>query len=536
MRKILSFCLLLWCFNSYGFQYPAVTLFFNQIPPSTVFYGETLSIPVQMNYGFLRTYKYWKIPPGSSLHYVSGVCPAIPYDTGYYYYGTCHMRLVINGNQLGKVIHGGLVYRIQGKEDGHDWDWHFTTSYFSVRVIPHKLSMATMVPQSATANLEFIYDLKPAVKYYVENVKAGNNVVVTVKPEEQDGIRFDPALVALTGKPTHTGTYVFKVAATNKNGSTEPVSLRLDVSANIKDKPVFKKIYPVVTAVSGKKYHMALMNLIEPQAGFKVTNQVSFRIEKKENSPDWLSISKNDSFLLTGEVPDGMGGTEVELNLIATSNTGGDSEPLTLKIPVAYDPEKTPVMEAFELSKDAGMQLHENLSQYIHDPAFDNSLQLILDKVTPDAPWINVSPVNPTTLTGTVPMNATGKKFMITLRASTITGGSSVPVTVPLQISIDEEKTPRFKNNPQVLPIIYPGQAYIYDFAENRDVYPEYDSIPYEIEFADESSQPYWLRIKHNQLIADKVPEDIDKDVVVKVIIRNIPGGKSKPISLHLTQ
>ncbi|WP_018576613.1 putative Ig domain-containing protein [Legionella shakespearei] len=533
---MLSFCLLYWCFNSYGFQYPAITLFFNQSPPSTVFYGETLSIPVQLNYGFLRTYKHWTIPAGSSLHYVSGVCPAIPYDTGYYFYGTCHMKLVIPGVQLGKVIQGSLGYRIWGKESGYHWDWPFATSYFSVRVVPHKLSMATMMPQSATANLAFIYNLKPAIKYYDENVRAGTNVVVTVEPAEQDGLHFDPSLVALTGKPSHTGTYIFKVTARNKNGSAEPVSLRIDVEANIKDKPVFKEIYPVVTAVSGKKYHMALMNLIEPQTGFKVTNQVSFRIEKRVNTPDWLTISKADGLLLTGEVPDGIGGTDVEINLIATSNTGGDSEPFTLKIPVAHDPEKIPVIDTFELCKDAGSQLHENLSQYIHDPAFDNSLQLILDKVTPDADWINVSPVNPTMLNGTVPMNATGKKFMLTLRASTVTGGSSEPVTVPLQINIDKEKTPRFKNNTQVLPILYPGQAYIYDFVEHSDVYPEYDTIPYEIEFADENSQPYWLRIEHNQLIADKVPEDIDKEVEVKVIIRNIPGGKSKPISLHLTR
>lgn len=533
MGKMLLLFLVLECSNIFAFQYPSVVLFFNGTPPSTVFYGETLRIPVQLNYAYLRTYKIWHIPAGSYLEYASGSCSAIPYDEAYYLSGICRMRLVIPGNQLGKVVQGRLVYQIIGKERGYHWDWSFPLG-FHVTVIPHKLSMTTIMPQSATANMKFVYNIKSAIRYYDENVRSGAPVEVNVSPIEQYGLRFDKSLLAITGKPTQTGTYAFKVGAKNKNGAGAAVNLHIEVKANIKDKPVFKKIYPIAAAISGQKYTMNLMNLIEPQPGFRVTNQIIFRIERSQNTPDWLTVSKKDGVLLTGNVPPNMGGTEVELNLVATSNTGGDSEPLTIKIPIAPDPSKTPVINSFELTKDAGMQLQEDLSRFISDPGHDSTLQLILDKIEPDVSWINVSFLNPTVLEGVVPENAVGKKFMITLRASTLTGGTSHPVIIPLQINVDKEKTPYLKNKQQNLPLIYPGQSYRYDFNANRDVYPEYDSIPYEIKFASEDSHPYWLKIENNRLLADKVPEDIDSIIKIHIIIKNIPGGQSEPIALFL--
>lgn len=538
MKKLVSLCIMFFCCSSFSFDYPQVSIFFNSNPPSTVFYGDTLRIPVQMNYFALRVHKQWSIPAGSTLQATSGSCPSIPYDWGTFWTGTCYMNIVIPGDVLGKVITGTLNYNVWGEYGHyphyHDWNRFYSSPGFYVTVIPHNLSMSTIPIQEATANHSFVYNLKSAVKYYDENQMAGKNTQGLVNPIEQDGLRFDPASFSIVGTPKHTGTYSFKVGAQNANGTAAAVDFIVQVHANAKDKPVLKQHYSMASALPEKKYSMNLMELVEPQVGFMVTNQISFSIEPNLTNPKWLHISSEDATRLVGEVPSNAAGQEVEVTLIATSNTGGNSDPLKVKIPIACDPEKKPSIDAFALEKSVGTNIYEDLSSYIKDPTHDSNLKVLLDKVEPAAPWLSISSLNPTVLEGTVPNEATGKKYQLTLRANNSVGGSSESVLIPLQISVDREQTPRFREANPIFSRIYQGQAFVHDFVENRDIYPEYDDAPYVIQFAEGYDHPTWLRLENNKLIADLVPEDLDYIIYLNLVIKNIPGGSSGVFLLSL--
>jgi hypothetical protein len=185
------------------------------------------------------------------------------------------------------------------------------------------------------------------------------------------------------------------------------------------------------------------------------------------------------------------------------------------------------VVHAFELEKVVGTNIYEDLSSYINDPAQDPSLKVTLDKVEPEASWLSISKLNPTVLEGVVPDSATGQKYQLTLRATTSVGGSSDSKIIPLQISVKKERKPRFKAANPLMPMLYPGQAFFYDFVANNDIYPEYDDAPYEIKFANDFNPPTWLRIERNKLIADMVPEHVAHIINIKIVITNIPGGPS---------
>ncbi|MCL9685784.1 hypothetical protein [Legionella maioricensis] len=527
MKKLVLLWMMFFCCVSFGFDYPDVTIDFNRTPPATVFYGETLRIPVQMGFKNLRTHKVWSMPEGSALELVSGYCPFVPYDARTLWFGTCNMNIVIPGNKLGKVVVGILSYHVWGDERGHDWNRVYSSPGFYVEVIPHPLSVLPIPIQEATANQPFVYNLKSAVKFYDENKMAGRPAQGLVNPVEQDGLRFDQNSFSIVGTPNRTGAYVFKVGAQNASSTASPTDFKVQVGVNLKDKPVFKKHYSLAGALPEQKYSMNLMELIEPQKGFMATNQISFRLDPNFNNPGWLHIAKEDATFLVGTVPSEAAGKEVVIRLIASSNTGGDSEPWAVKIPIAYDPAKKPVIEAFELEKLAGSNIYEDLSGYVKDPARASDLKVILDKVEPAASWLHISSLNPTVLEGTVPDEATGQKYQLTLRANTSIGGSSNSIVIPLQISVDEEQTPRFKAANPLIPMLYPGQPFSYDFVANKDIYPEYNDAPYEIKFASGFNPPNWLRIEENKLISDLIPDDIDYVVNIKVVIKNIPGGLS---------
>ena len=536
MKNLLLLFFILYCSSSVSFARPQVSMIFTASPPSTVFFGETVRIPVQMDWFATvmtpMTHGQWDLPEGSSIEYVTGYCPALmksiilgsPY--------TCYFNIVIPGNSF-RLAAGPIKYDIcrycPAKEH------LFYSPPFSVRVIPHGISMSTIPIQEATANISFEYNLKSAVKYYDENVKAGYPAYGIVTPAEQDGLRFDQARFSIVGTPTRTGTYLFKVGAQNTYGTAAQVDFTIQVQVNAKDKPVFKQNYPILGASPEQKFSLNLMELIEPQAGFMQTNQISFRVAPNSSHPDWLAISSADPTRLEGDVPSDTAGKEIQVTLIASSNTGGDClKPLTIKIPVAYDPAKKPVINSFELEKLAGSNIYEDLSGYINDPAHDPNIKLILDKVEPAATWLSISSLNPMILEGTVPDDATGQKYLLTLRANTSTGGSSEPVTIPLQISIDPEQAPQFKSDQPILPIVYLGQPYFYDFVANNDIYPEYDETPYQIKFAKDFTPPTWLRLEDNKLISDSVPDDISRLINIKVVIKNKPGGKSGDYILNL--
>lgn len=535
MKKLLSLWMMFCCSSSLAFYYPNASIYLDN-GPSTVFYGETLVIPVSLQYFALQGYKQWHFPPGSYLQYVAGRCPSIPSNEGYWGTGICHMKLVIPGNVLGQHISGALRYVVVGSYKGYRWNALFSSPEIHVTVIPHHLSMQNIPEQRATANQPFIFPLKSVVRYYDENQMAGAPAQAIVQPIEQDGLRFDPGSFSIVGTPTQIGIYQFSVAVHNANGTTEPVSLVIRVQANAKDKPRFKPHYSMVSGLPEQKYSMNLMELVEPQPGLWVTNQVSFRVVGNQRNSDWLHIAQDDATHLVGDVPPEVAGQEVEITLVARSNTGGDSDPLIVRIPIAFDSAKKPEFNVFKLEQAAGAKVYEDLAKYIKDPAHDSRLKVVLDKVEPaDLNLkLNISASNPTVLEGSIPKDATGKLFQLTLRAHTPIGGSSGAIKVPLQINFDQKKKPFFKSPSPVLPMLYPGESYYYDFVEHNDVFPEYEDVPYEISFDEEFVHPKWLRIENNKLIADAVFEDIEDDVLIRLVIKNTPGGKSEVYSLKL--
>lgn len=356
-----------------------------------------------------------------------------------------------------------------------------------------------------------------------------------VNPFTQDGLHYNPYSLAIEGKPTRTGVYLFTVSATNGSATTAAQDVQINVDINPYDKPVFKHHYTLASAMPEHEYRLNLMDLIEPTLGFSVTNQVKFRIDLNHEYPSWLSLDKENVTFLHGHVPASDAGQIKEITLIATSNTGGDSQPLTIRIPVAFDPEKKPVIEkGIELTGSAGAPFHYDFRSNIIDPTADANLKLILDKVEPEAPWLSMSSWNPTELDGIVPKDAEGKTFQLTFYANTAVGGNSDPINIPLNISIDPDKTPHFYSDSPKLPIFYAGQPYFYDFVDCNDIDPEYANIPYTVELAKGYNNPEWLRIEDNKLIADRVPDNLKKMQQMFITIKNIPGGESKVFSLPL--
>lgn len=185
----------------------------------------------------------------------------------------------------------------------------------------------------------------------------------------------------------------------------------------------------------------------------------------------------------------------------------------------------------------AGSQFYTDVLTHISSPAREANPKIILEKVAPKADWLHVSELNSTALEGVIPLDTTGQKYLITLRASTVAGGASNAITIPLQISVDNERTPQFKAANPHLPLVYPGQDYFYDFVEHQDVFPEYEDAPYTIEFAKEYEYPTWLKLEKNKLFAENVPDDLEpaSDITIYVVLKNTPGGSSRVIPLSLT-
>ncbi|KGP64423.1 hypothetical protein EP47_11695 [Legionella norrlandica] len=540
MRKLVLVYILFFFYSiSYGARYPQVRFVFPVSPVPTVFYGDTMRIPVQMHWWASArnpiSRSTWNIPIGSRIEYVSGSCYELMTYVAFNTYYTCYLNIVIPGDIVGKTISGVLSYDTGVCKHSPNKNCVFSSPLFSVRVIPHPLSMSTIPIQQATANLDFVYNLKNSIRYFDENIAAGKAIIGIVSPMEQDGVHFEQSKLAFVGKPNRVGPYYFKASVQNEYSKAQPTDFIIHVKANPKDKPIFKKHYSITSAKRNQKYTMNLLELIEPRKDFQLTNQIRFRIQSNYNNPDWLTISKDDATRLEGFVPGDISHSEVEVALIASSNTGGDSEPFVLKIPLARDSSKAPIIEDFELQGISGNQIREDLSRFIKDPLQDGNLKVILDEVMPKASWLKISAMNPTVLEGVVPDDASGQQYWLTLRASTAVGGSSEARRIPLQINLDKQKTPRFKASNPVLPLIYPGQSFSHDFVANKDVYPEYEDFPYEISFSKGGEGPSWLKIENNQLIAKQVPEQLNESMIeISIIIKNRPGGKSPPLKLSL--
>lgn len=539
MKKLVLILFVLLGFNSYGFDYPYVYIQFTSPVPAKMYCDDTARVSMYISFSNLRTYENWILPAGITLNNLSGNCPAVPYGYGFYGMGGCTINLTINsGHCPSKPITGNLLYHIMG-EDGrwphvHSWDYFFPSPPLNIQVIPHALSMNLIALQSATINHPFTYDLKKSIKFFDENKNSGYKAQAEVQPLEQDGLKFDEPSFSIVGTPTRIGMYHFKVSAKNVYSKAAPVELNINVRADPAKKPQFKIQNTLVSALANEKFNLNLMNLIEDKPRFMVTDQLTFQITERRSNANWIDISPDDSTKLVGTPTLDLAGRYAEIALVAVSNAGGDSEPFILKIPIIYTPENKPVLNYFSMKKPPLSMFNDDLSSYINDPTNDPNAQIIIDKVLPEASWITISNRSATMLEGIIPFEATGRKYQITLRANTEAGGSSDPITVPLEIMINKEYTPRLTSNDLTLPIMYPGQNYIYDFVEYAEIVPEFAVIPFEVSLDEHSQNPAWLRVENNKLIADLVPEDVDPNLTINIVITNTPGGKSDVIKLPI--
>ncbi|ARH01210.1 Ig domain-containing protein [Legionella micdadei] len=500
---------------------------------NTVYFGERKVIKIKMTHRFLKYAQEWYLPPGIQLILDGGVCP--PLISGPIYFpftGDCYFSLIISGDKLGHKIIGSNMYHLVGGEGGLFWDdWPLIP--FVVNVIPHSLSMTNIPIQTGTANIPFALDLKKFVNYYGENVQAGVPPQAELIPASQDGLFFDPSSFAIVGTPTRTGTYVFSIGATNAYGRAAPTQLIINVGVNPSDKPVFKTHNYIPSATPGKDYRLNLVELLESKH-FQPNSPVRFRIDQNEVHPKWLKVDGGGNNYLVGVPQLEDAGNEYEVTLIASTNTGGDSWPLKVRIPVATDPNSKPSIKPFSLEKSVGNEFSYDMRKQVIDPTNDPNPKLVIDHIEPQAEWLQISPIDPTLLTGSVPLDVTGQKYQITLRVNTRIGGDSYPIKVTLSIAADEERKPRFKDaNPQ-MPTVYPGQPFYHDFVLNHDIFPEYEDTPYVVEFAQTHEKPCWLRIEDNKLIADLVPDLEEQFLQIYLTIQNVPGGKSEVIPLSL--
>lgn len=358
---------------------------------------------------------------------------------------------------------------------------------------------------------------------------------ISVTPVSQNGLSYDPQTASIVGKPTRIGTYQFIVNATNGVMTAAPQTLTIQVDANLRDKPIFKPYYTLLSAMPEREYRINLLDLIELDPSFMETNQVQFRIDMERDHPEWLSIDSNNPTVLRGVAPQYESGQKREVTVIASSNTGGDSEPFTIKIPVAYDLCKKPVlMQNIELTGAAGIRFQHDFRTDILNLIDDNSLKLTIDNIVPAAPWLSVSSINPTELIGVVPMDMTGQTYQLTVYANSAIGGNSDPVIISLKIDIDKSLTPHFYLDKPQLPPLQLGQPYFYDFKQHEEVYPRYEDIPYHVELAKNYPNPPWFHLENNHILIDKVPENIHGDQKIYLIIQNIPGGMSDVLEVNL--
>ena len=538
MQRLLFFLMLILTSNlalSFGGHLPFVK--FENLTPNehAVYFGESKIIQIKMTYQFLKFFQEWIFPKNVAVLNYSGLCPpfrSTPID--WPYSGECYFSLMILGDKLGEVINGYRMFHLFGQQANFGrWDKIYTID-FALAVIPHPLSMTIIPLINATANLPFFLDLSAYVNFYYENIATyGGEPVFDVVPEEQDGLSFDPIRKAIVGQPRRTGSYHFHVGAHNSFGQATPTRLTIQVGVNLKDKPVFKDQVTTAMAIPGQIYQQNLKALIKTPDD-DLHHRLRFRIDKSEAYPEWLRIGGIESQYLEGVTPYKAAGTEQEITVIASSNTGGDSTPLKLRIPIAYERVSKVIINPFSLEKVAGNTFDYDLKKHIINPSHDPELRLIIDKIEPFVSWIVVSPSNPTQLRGNVPQNVQGQSFFLTLHVKSHHNGDSDPVTILLTITKDKEKIPRFKASNPVLPLVYPGQSFFYDFVENRDIFPEYEEAPYQIEFAKEFANPSWLHLSNNQLFSDCVPTLEEPFQQLYLIIKNIPGGCSKIISLTL--
>lgn len=527
-------CLLLFFNHAYAAKMPVIYFFNFSVPPvANVYPKESVKLPLVMSHAYLKKNKWWILPANTRLEAVNGICPAIPGDGLSYADGVCYLNLVVSGQVAGQVISGTVTFRQQGKDHGTSWNDFINSPYFTVNVLPHPLSMVSPGKAMAVAGRPFHFSFIKYIRFFDENMQSGATPIGIVSPQKKNGLHFDPASYSIVGIPEQIGTSTFQIAVKNQHGMSAAVELIVEVGVNLQDKPKFKPNFQLASANPGQPYTLSLMNLVKKES-LVTGDQLHFRIKPYKNNSPYFSINNQNDKWLVGHVPANEAGRTLQTTIIAHSNTGGDSKPLTLKIPVAFDPALTPSIRAVSLTTNSHQHFYADLISSINDPSRDGSLQLILKKIKPDAPWLKRSMQSPTALEGLVPSEATGMHYKLYLQAVTITGGSSETTEGVLNVNINPDLTPRFKMEKPILPVLLPDTAYRYCFHENRDIYPEFEDYPYSIELAKDHDNPPWLKIEKNCIEVNNVPSDLEFYPDVWLRIRNTPGGISKAYYVEL--
>ncbi|MDR3502719.1 MAG: hypothetical protein P4L79_09070, partial [Legionella sp.] len=563
MKKLVLLCfMLLWgvCWAEESIHsicdanHQSVSLTFKESGTNTInltaYKGEIKAIPMTLLYSYMHGLKIWALPRNPLVVGVENLGPLCPglvndRDCNPYRNAICNMNVILHTEALdiGQVVSGQFSYLIEHKKHPHLYVMNYV-----VTIIHRPLSMQVIAPQDATVGKEFYFSLKNVVNNYLESVSNEAPVFLMMKDGEavalnNIGLYFDKNDFSIRGFPNQAGEIKFHVGATNVLSKTDLVPMTIAVQYNVQNKPRFQSNISIPSAAPHKEYQLNLMTLLENAPEFNNTNQVTFKFDDNSKVKSGFALSAENHLVLEGEPNPELAGDMAILTVVATSNTGGDSLPYQLRIPVAYDSSKRPSIEPFELEQSVEEQFSVDLSQYIKDPAQDLSLVVKIDQIEPtlekiDDPKafrIQISPQKPKVLEGYIPENAVGKKYYITLHANTHTGGDSEKIIVPLQVSIDETLTPRFRQDNPQLPLLIPGQPFTHDFVANRDVWPEYENMPYEISFAEDYSPPQWLKLENNKLFSVANVPMATKDIEVTLVIKNIPGGVSNPITLSLT-
>ncbi|MCC5792174.1 MAG: hypothetical protein JJT82_06135 [Legionellaceae bacterium] len=409
------------------------------------------------------------------------------------------------------------------------------SSDFQYQIV-YPLSIQAIPEQNATANIAFRLNLKNKIAYFDENVNAGKKPLTRLSPSPASlGLQYDAATGVLQGRPKATGVYAFTLSASNADSQAAPRKFHIKVAANARETPRFGQQRRLPSATPEKVYRADLLPLLEQKASYMQNNQVSFRIDHNHlpNNARWLSL--RDGRYVTGEVPAALAGQSIALFIVAHSNTGGDSKPVAVTLPIALDPQMKPtIADNIAFSSQAGGEIFYDVRPLIDDPTQDSALTVRIDSVQPSAAWLSVAQDNPTRLLGVVPVEATGVAYHIRLHAHNTRGGDSEPQSIILNIERDVRQTPFFRDANPVFPLLHPGQPFFHDFVADADVYPGFDEYPYEVMFASDYQPPSWLRLEKNQLWAEMVPDKLADDLTIQVVLRNIPGGCSENIALNL--
>ncbi len=546
---------------AHSYNYPKINSFdFTKNPIFNVYYNDPpAEIPIYMSYNPGNTgmgqWHYWTVPYGK-LQYVSS-CD-IPLVSGGWReskLGNCTFKLVLPSNRMNAVYQGAVSYSFGGKSSKgqHHWspsDTKRTTRQFYVKVIPHPINLDIIPEQEVVAKTLLTINFKNRIRYFDENVLAGDKPIASITAAENGvtleelGLKFNPETLNISGAANQTGVFHFYLHAKNRARTLEPRPFMIKITENPKDTPIFRENLTLSAVTPNQFYDFNLLSLLKDNATFMASNEVTFTIDTNTQTEEnkWLRIENGTH--LTGQTNGHLAGREISISIRAHSNTGGESLPAKLKLHIATNPSMKPVIkENLELNSTAGGEIYYNMQNDIIDPTpqKDGSLRVVIDEVKTQCPnsecdtrWLEVLRHQPTILNGMVPLDATGRDYTITVHANNKMGGDSEKRDIKLHVGIDPDRKPGLKVQNPIFPRLQPGQAFFHDFVASRDVYPEYEDAPFTIEFDESAEHPYWLRLEDNKLIVDKVPEDVEGFIFFRIIIKNIPGGASEPVELLL--